>query len=449
MSIFSDIWQSAFGKDSARKKKKDEEAQNEKIGNVALNAGDHGTIFGFNRNIIVGTGIAIFTITAIATIFAMDTEESSTRRVPDRQQQASTAQDGKHETGKIKGNSYEDLAKSESNFLGQGSGSNQVGRGKGTPTAQDAQARAQAPVPTAPAPVSVPAPVAVPAPAVAAAPAEDKEETEYMNRMKSAISFAANGNAFAGKEGQSGQSSNNAAASGSDGFSQYAQAGLPAQDSGGPFAAMSQTASPSGYSEVSYSAPGKYMLQAGTIIPVVLCTGIHSDIGGQVVAQVQQDMYDTATGRNLLIPAGSKILGTYGTGSPNNSGRVGITFSTIVLPDGGSFLVGNSLVAVDGAGYSGVSGKVNRHTGSVISAGMFSSALAALGSVAAGNTSNTSNTYSAGQLAMQGAMANMMNTASNLFQQGTNRQMTVTAAPGKMFSVYVTQGITLQRGNAR
>ena len=168
-----------------------------------------------------------------------------------------------------------------------------------------------------------------------------------------------------------------------------------------------------------------------------------------MVAQVQQDMYDSATGRNLLIPAGSKILGTYGKGSPNNSGRVEITFTSIVLPDGGTYAVGNSLIAMDGAGYAGVAGKVNRHTGSTLSAGMFSSALAALGSVAAGNSSNNSNTYSAGQLAMQGAMANVMNSASQLFQQGANRQMTVTAKPGTMFSVYVAQGLTLQRGGAR
>ena len=452
MSIFSDIWQSTFGKDDARKKKKNEDVQNEKIGNVSLNAGDHGTIFGFNRNIIVGTGIAIFTITAIATIFAMDVDEDSAKQVSDRKQQASSAMDGKHEAGKIKADSYEDLAKSEANFLGHGQQGNnnnsQVGRGNGTPS-QRPQTTQSPPPSSPPVPSAAQSPVSVPAP-VTVASEEDKEEREYMQRMKSAISFAMNGSAFANQGGQPSQNASNTANYSNNGGSQYGlDSGMMPDGSPGSFSVPMQSLDAASYSEVSYSAPGKYTLQAGTIIPVVLCTGINSDIGGQVVAQVQQNMYDSATGRNLLIPVGSKILGTYGKGSPNNSGRVEISFNTIVLPDGGSYSVNGCLVAVDGAGYSGISGKVNRHTGAVVSAGMFSSALAALGSVAAGNVNSNTNTYSAGQLAMQGAMANMMNTASSLFQQGANRQMTVTAAPGATFSVYVTQGITLQRGGAR
>lgn len=445
MSIFSDIWHSVKG-DAHKKKKKNEDVQNEKIGNVSLNAGDHGTIFGFNRNIIVGTGIGIFTITAIATIFAMDTaDDSSARRVSERQQQASTAQDGKHEAGKIHANSYEDLAKSEANFLGQNSNNNQVGRGNGTPQQRPQQtpqtSQLQPPASTPPSGYS---PLAVPTP-VAVESEDDREEREYMQRMRSGITFALSGSAVSKPSEHGQQSTNNNGSYGNFTGNPTGQDGMMQDSSNSSYVASPQS-NMTAFSEVSYVAPGKYTLQAGTIIPVVLCTGINSDIGGQVVAQVQQDMYDSATGRNLLIPAGSKILGTYGKGSPNNSGRVEISFNTIVLPDGGSFSVGGALVAVDGAGYAGVSGKVHRHTGSMLSAGMFSSALAALGSVAAGNTSNTSNTYSAGQLAMQGAMANLMNSASSLFQQGTNRQMTVTAAPGASFSVYVTQGITLKRG---
>lgn len=440
MSRLKDVWHSLLGKSDAQRENHEKPSQDEKIGNVSLNAGDHGTIFGFNRNMIIGTGIAIFTITAIATIFAMDADESdlAQKRVSERPQQASTAQDGKHEAGKIKADSYADLAKSEANFLGQGN--TQTGRGNGTPTAQRQEARPQQTPPSAP-PVlqTVPAPVPLPA----APSEEDKEQQEYRQRMQSAIAFTFTGSAALRQQG--GQ--HGGASPMEEGDGSAVQNAQTERSSG-----SSLTSAPAGHianGVPSYTAPGKYTLQAGTIIPVVLCTGINSDIGGQVAVQVQQNMYDTATGRNLLIPAGSKILGTYGKGSPNSSGRIEITFSAIVLPDGGSYAVNGALVAVDGAGYSGISGKIDRHTDSILSAGMFSSALAALGSAAAGNVSNTANTYSAGQLAMQGAMANMMNTASSLFQQGANKQMTVTAQPGTMFSVYVTQGLTLQRGGGR
>lgn len=440
MSRLKDVWHSLLGKSNAQRENHEKPSQDEKIGNVSLNAGDHGTILGFNRNMIIGTGIAIFTITAIATIFAMDVDESdlAQKRVSERPQQASTAQDGKHEAGKIKADSYADLAKSEANFLGQGNP--QTGRGNGTPTAQRQEERPQQTPPTAPTVLqTVPAPVPLPV----APSEEDKEQQEYRQRMQSAIAFTFTGSAALRQQG--GQHGGALPMEEGDGS---AVQNVQTERSSG----LSLTSAPAGHianNVPSYTAPGKYTLQAGTIIPVVLCTGINSDIGGQVAVQVQQNMYDTATGRNLLIPAGSKILGTYGKGSPNSSGRIEITFSAIVLPDGGSYAVNGALVAVDGAGYSGISGKIDRHTDSILSAGMFSSALAALGSAAAGNVSNTTNTYSAGQLAMQGAMANIMNTASSLFQQGANKQMTVTAKPGTMFSVYVTQGLTLQRGGGK
>ena len=72
--------------------------------------------------------------------------------------------------------------------------------------------------------------------------------------------------------------------------------------------------------------------------------------------------------------------------------------------------------------------------------------MAALGSMAAGNTNNDSNTYSAGQLAMQGAMANMINTSSKLFEKGMNVNATTVVEPGYEFNVYITQPIIFNKG---
>ena len=80
-------------------------------------------------------------------------------------------------------------------------------------------------------------------------------------------------------------------------------------------------------------------------------------------------------------------------------------------------------------------------TGSKIGGGMFASALAALGSYASGNVS-TQNTYSGGQLAMQGALANLMQTASTLFKKGMDKQNTVTIAPGQQFNIFVTKPVS-------
>lgn len=193
----------------------------------------------------------------------------------------------------------------------------------------------------------------------------------------------------------------------------------------------------------AYTVTGDTALQAGTIIPAILMTGINSDIGGQVVAQIQADVYDSLSGSNLLIPVGSRLIGEYSGGAANGQSRVGLKWNMLLLPNGGSWSLGDSMVAVDGAGYAGVAGKVNNHTSKMLSAGAFTSALAALGNVAAGNTSSTNNNYNAGELATQGAMSNLLNTASSLFQKNMNIQPTITIEPGYEFNIFITKAISL------
>ena len=165
-----------------------------------------------------------------------------------------------------------------------------------------------------------------------------------------------------------------------------------------------------------------------------------ASVPGQVMAQISTDVYDSLTRSNLLIPAGARLLGTYKSDGGASNGRVNVVFSTLILPNGSAYDIGTSMVAVDGGGYSGIVGKLHRHTSRVIGAGMISSAIAALGSLASGNTS-ARDTYTGGQVAMQGALANLTSTTSNMLSQGTDVQPNVTVEPGHMFQVYVIQPI--------
>ena len=205
-----------------------------------------------------------------------------------------------------------------------------------------------------------------------------------------------------------------------------------------------------GYGNVPLSAAAAYMeptpntLQAGTVIPAVLLTGINTDVGGQVLAQIEADVYDSLTGSTLLIPAGSRLVGTVGKGAQTGQNRVSVNWQTLMLPTGGSYALGGSMVAADLSGYGGIPGRLHNHTGGLLRSGFFTSVVAALGSMAAGNTNTNTNTYTAGQLAAQGAMSNLMNTASALIQKGVDSaRPTVTVAAGSEFMVYVTMPIQL------
>ena len=213
----------------------------------------------------------------------------------------------------------------------------------------------------------------------------------------------------------------------------------PASISGGAMPVQSLMAG-----GAAYMAPMPNSIQAGTVIPAVLLTGINTDVGGQVIAQVSSDVYDSLTGQQLLIPAGSRLVGTVPAGAKDTQKRVNVSWNYLMMPDGGSYSLNGSMVAADYGGYAGIPGRVNHHTGTMLRSGFLSSVLAALGSVAAGNTNSSSNTYSAGQLAAQGAMANMMNSASALFKRGMDAaQTTITVEPGSEFVAYVTQNIQL------
>ena len=190
--------------------------------------------------------------------------------------------------------------------------------------------------------------------------------------------------------------------------------------------------------KVSYQKINDSGIIAGTLISARLLTGINTEISGQVTAQILEDVYNFGKNK-ILIPQGSKIIGEYDKEKAGH-GRVPINFSKIILPDGGTLKVEKNLVAVDEEGYTGISGKIHHHTGQKITAGAVGSAIAAMGAVAAGNASS-GDTYTAGQLAGQGAMANLMNVSSKMFDDAAKVADTITVEPGSEFQIYVKENL--------
>jgi type IV secretion system protein VirB10 len=117
-----------------------------------------------------------------------------------------------------------------------------------------------------------------------------------------------------------------------------------------------------------------YQLMAGSVISASLMTGINSDLPGRVLAQVTENVYDTATGRFLLIPQGARMVGTYDSGISFGQSRVQLIWERIVLPNGASLRLEN-LPATDTVGYSGLSDDVDFHTWSLVKGAILSTIL--------------------------------------------------------------------------
>lgn len=104
-----------------------------------------------------------------------------------------------------------------------------------------------------------------------------------------------------------------------------------------------------------------YQVMAGGVIAASLITGLNSDLPGLVIAQVTENVFDSATGRFLLIPQGSRLIGSYDSVVAFGQRRALLVWQRIILPDGASLQLDN-LPATDAAGYAGLADQVDFHT---------------------------------------------------------------------------------------
>lgn len=110
-----------------------------------------------------------------------------------------------------------------------------------------------------------------------------------------------------------------------------------------------------------------YVLQAGSVIPAALVSGIRSDLPGLITAQVTQNVYDSPSGRYLLLPQGSRLIGEYDNGVGFGQRRILLVWNRIILPDGRSIVL-ERLPGTDSAGYAGLEDGVNHHWGGLLRA---------------------------------------------------------------------------------
>lgn len=180
-----------------------------------------------------------------------------------------------------------------------------------------------------------------------------------------------------------------------------------------------------------------YQVLAGTVIAASLITGLNSDLTGQVIAQVTQPVYDTVTGRHLLIPQGSRLLGVYDSVVAFGQERALVVWQRLILPDGASVVIDN-LPATDRAGYAGLEDEVDFHTWRIVK-GITLSTLFSVGSELAFNDD--------GNLvrALQRGTQNSVNRAGErLVERNINVQPTLKIRPGYPLRVIVNKDIVLR-----
>ncbi|MGJ4931495.1 TrbI/VirB10 family protein [Bradyrhizobium sp. HKCCYLS2038] len=185
-----------------------------------------------------------------------------------------------------------------------------------------------------------------------------------------------------------------------------------------------------------------FVVQAGTVLSGALITGIRSDLPGQITAQVTENVFDTPSGRTLLVPQGARLIGTYDSQVTTGQTRVLLVWTRLIMPNGRSIVLERQQGA-DAGGYSGLSDEVDNHWKQLIGSALLSSLLSVGSEINAGANANTNN---AGiiQALRQGFGNAISQTGQQLVRQQMNIQPTLTVKPGFPVRVIVNRDLVLE-----
>jgi type IV secretory pathway VirB10-like protein len=184
-----------------------------------------------------------------------------------------------------------------------------------------------------------------------------------------------------------------------------------------------------------------YQAMAGTIIPAALVTGINSDLPGQVIATVTEAVYDTATGRFLLIPQGSRLIGRYDSQVSFGQRRVLLVWTRLILPDTSSISL-DRLPGIDPAGYAGLEDGVDWHWDRILAGAALSTLLGVGAELAAPDRGNND-----GKVIIatrQSAQDTVNQVGQEITKRNVSVQPTLTIRPGFPMRVMVNKDLILR-----
>jgi type IV secretion system protein VirB10 len=180
------------------------------------------------------------------------------------------------------------------------------------------------------------------------------------------------------------------------------------------------------------------VLQAGAVIPAALITGIRSDLPGEITAQVTQNVYDSPTGRLLLIPQGSRLIGQYDNGVGFGQRRVLLAWTRLIFPNGRSIVLERQPGA-DAQGFAGLEDGVDYHWGSIFKAAALSTILSV--GAQAGSTNSENNLA---QAIRTGASNSISQAGQQIVSRELNIAPTLTIRPGFPVRVMVTHDLVIE-----
>lgn len=187
-----------------------------------------------------------------------------------------------------------------------------------------------------------------------------------------------------------------------------------------------------------------FELQVGSIIPGIMLSGINSDLPGQIIAQVRSNVYDSPSGKYLLIPQGSRLAGVYDSQISYGQQRILIIWRRLIFPNGQSIIL-QGMPGADMEGYAGFKGKINNHYMRLFGSTLLMSVIGVGGAALAPVSDNPLAPLTVRQALAQNLNINLASASSSIAAKNLNIQPTLTISPGYEFNIFVTRDMVFQK----
>lgn len=184
----------------------------------------------------------------------------------------------------------------------------------------------------------------------------------------------------------------------------------------------------------------QYTLRRGSIIPAVTARGLTSDLPGQLTVQVTQDVYDTASGENLLIPKGTLVVGPFNTNVAENQARLFVAFQQLIYRNGATVNL-PGMPASDQAGYNGLLGEKDSHFWRIFGSAFLVAGIAKL--LEPDDQSNNTVVINSGSGLGDAAGQVLVDTTRRILDRNQEIRPTITVGHGEKMNIEVTRDLVL------
>jgi type IV secretion system protein VirB10 len=187
----------------------------------------------------------------------------------------------------------------------------------------------------------------------------------------------------------------------------------------------------------------KYEIKTGWDIPAILEQAMNSDLPGEIKALVRENVYDTATGKYLLIPQGSRLVGSYDSRVGYGQDGVQVAWNRIIFPDASSINL-EGMAGQDAKGNTGLRYDVDNHYKRLIGMAVLTSAFSAAFQLSQTRRGTVFTYPSPGEIAGSAAAGNLSQIGAEVTRRNLNIQPTVKVPIGYRFNVRVNRDLLFE-----